>query len=128
VACAAWKPSPKRKSIWEHVLHAAYWKYTVYRRLVGAERGSFPLKGSNWFDRTEPADAPKWAADVKLLSEMHQQLRSAVADLKPRKLDETPNGSKISNRRIVLGIAYHDIYHAGQIQLLKRLYADQVGT
>src|SRR6516162_1988227 len=45
---AAWRPSPRRHSIAEQVIHAAYWKYAVRRRLRGDLRGSFPLKGSNW--------------------------------------------------------------------------------
>ena len=46
---AAWRPQPGRHSIAEHVIHAAYWKYAVRRRLEGGTRGAFPLKGSNWF-------------------------------------------------------------------------------
>src|SRR6185503_12219164 len=48
---AAWRPGPNRHNIWEIVVHAAYWKYAVRRRLTGEARGSFPLKGSNWFRR-----------------------------------------------------------------------------
>jgi hypothetical protein len=42
---AAWRPGPARHNIWELVLHAAYWKYAVRRRLTGDKRGTFPLKG-----------------------------------------------------------------------------------
>ena len=40
---AAWRPAPGRHNIWELVVHAAYWKYAVRRRLLGEKRGSFPL-------------------------------------------------------------------------------------
>jgi hypothetical protein len=50
---AAWRPGRGRHNIWELVVHAAYWKYTVRRRLTGEKRGSFPLPGSNWFTRPE---------------------------------------------------------------------------
>ena len=40
---AAWRPSATRHSIWELVVHAAYWKYIGLRRLTGGARGSFPL-------------------------------------------------------------------------------------
>ncbi len=40
-------PRAGRHNIWEIVVHAAYWKYTVRRRLVGEKRGSFSQKGSN---------------------------------------------------------------------------------
>ena len=45
---AAWQPAGKRHCIAEIVTHAAYWKYAVRRQLTGGDRGSFPLKGSNW--------------------------------------------------------------------------------
>ncbi len=48
---AAWRPSPGRHSIQELALHCAYWKYAVRRKLTGEKRGSFPLKGSNFFPR-----------------------------------------------------------------------------
>jgi hypothetical protein len=41
--------------------------------------------------------------------------------LRPGELNSTPAGSKVSNLAIIVGIASHDVYHAGQIQLLKRM-------
>src|SRR6184192_3255350 len=55
---AAWKLTADEHCIWEIAVHAAYWKYAVRRRLVGDARGSFPLKGSNWFPRPDPAVHP----------------------------------------------------------------------
>ena len=71
VAEAAWRPGPGRHSVWELVVHAAYWKYAVRRRLSGEKRGSFALAGSNWFPR-EGSDARAWAADVRLLVTEHR--------------------------------------------------------
>jgi hypothetical protein len=48
-------------------------------------------------------------------------LREAVVSLNPKELYQTPAGSKVSNIDLILGIVAHDLYHAGQIQLLKRL-------
>lgn len=120
----AWRPGPGRHNVWELVVHCAYWKYTVRRRLTGEKRGSFPLRGSNFFVRPEPGrepDAADWKRDVALLDEMHRTLRAAVAELPARRLAEVTAGAKVSNRDVLLGIAAHDLYHAGQIQLLKRL-------
>jgi hypothetical protein len=50
---AAWRPASGRHNIWEETLHAAYWKYAVRRRIEGGKRGSFALKGSNFFVRPE---------------------------------------------------------------------------
>jgi uncharacterized damage-inducible protein DinB len=123
VSEAAWRPGVGRHNIWEIVVHAAYWKYVVWRRLTGQRRGSFPLKGSNWFERTENGNEQEWRTDIALLDRMHRSLRQAVEHLAPGTLSRAPKGSAISNASIISGAAAHDLYHAGQIQLLKKLAA-----
>jgi DinB superfamily len=120
---AAWRPRTGRHNIWEEVVHAAYWKYAAARRFIGGARGSFPLKGSNWFKRPQEKTAKAWKADIALLDRMHRELRGAVASLSTRDLALTPPGKKVSNFTLLSGIAAHDLYHAGQIQLLKKLYS-----
>src|SRR6516165_3404744 len=68
-ALAAWRPAANRHSIAEIAVHAAYWKYTVRRRLLGEKRGSFPRKGSNWFSAPAPLSEAAWAEAVDLLEE-----------------------------------------------------------
>jgi hypothetical protein len=120
-AVAAWRPAEGRHCIWEVVVHAAYWKYTVRRRLLGEKRGSFPRKGSNWFPAPVPLSEAAWDEAVALLEETHRTMREAVAGLAAADLDFRPPGSTTSNFALVTGIAAHDVYHAGQIQLLRRL-------
>ncbi len=105
---AAWRPAAGRHNIWELAVHCAYWKYAVRRRLTGEKRGSFPLSGSNWFVRDGEGD---WPADVRMLQEQHALLREAAlaAELTAK------------NERLIRGAAMHDVYHAGQITMLKRL-------
>lgn len=119
---AAWRPAKGRHNIWEVVIHAAYWKYTVRRRILGEKRGSFPIKGSNWFARASSANEKDWKQDLKLLSEMHYAMREVIAGLQQKDLNVIPPRSKSPNIRTIVGVAAHDLYHAGQIQLLKRLY------
>ena len=120
---AAWRPSAGRHNIWELTVHAAYWKYAALRRLTRQVRGSFPLKGSNWFRRPVELTDRAWRSDKALLDDMHAALRQAVAGLSTPALHSTPAGSKVSNFALLSGVAAHDVYHAGQIQLLKRLLA-----
>jgi uncharacterized damage-inducible protein DinB len=122
---AAWRPGRGRHNVWELVVHAAYWKYIGLRRLTGAARGSFPLRGSNWFARPEAHTASAWRADVALLDASHCALREAVVKLPAGEIHTAPRGSKWSDFALLSGIAAHDLYHAGQIQLLKRLYRDR---
>ena len=121
IRAAAWRPAPNRHNIWEIVVHCAYWKYIVRRRLLGEKKGSFPLKGSNWFRRDAMLSEQQWRSDVALLESTHKSMCDAIAGLKSSDLPSKPRGSKVDNLAIIMGIASHDLYHAGQIQLLKRL-------
>ena len=116
---AALRMAPGRPSIHELVVHLAYWKYTVLRQLTNLPKGSFPLQGSNWFPR-ENADAVQWQTDRALLDRMHQELRAAVASMKPGELDRPSAKAKYLKRDLILGAVAHDLHHGGQIQLIKR--------
>jgi DinB superfamily len=120
-AQAAWKPSLNRKSIWEITLHAAYWKYVVRRRLLGEKRGSFPLTGSNWFPLPNPITEKAWREATALLEVEHVKLRQAIETIRESELAATRGGPSVTVLDLILGVAHHDVYHAGQIQLLKRL-------
>ena len=113
---AAWRPGPGRHNIWEVMLHAAYWKYAVRRRIEGGKRGAFALKGSNFFPRPEAGKSTEaaWGADKKLLEREHRALHATVA-----KVLRTAQGAKFMSQ--LYGVAFHDIYHAGQIRILRRL-------
>jgi uncharacterized damage-inducible protein DinB len=119
---AAWRPGPGRHSIHEIVLHAAYWKYVVRRRIRGEKRGSFPRAGSNWWT-VNAASESAWKEDVALLADAHRSLRDAVQSLYPRDLARKLPGGTTDALALVTGIAAHDVYHAGQIQFIKRLGA-----
>jgi DinB family protein len=118
---AGWRPQPGRHNIWEIAVHAAYWKYAVRRRLLGEPRGSFVLKGSNWFGRPARGKGGEeaWAEDRRLLEQEHVRLRAAVG----RYLKRKPTPRLV---RMIFGVAFHDVYHAGQIRLLRRLHEGKV--
>jgi DinB superfamily len=120
---AAWRPGPDRHNIWELTLHAAYWKYVVRRRITGEKRGSFVLQGSNFFARpAELSNAPSegaWKADAAILNAEHKQLRKAVAALSSRPARDAKKWR--ATLHLIRGAAAHDLYHAGQIRLLRRL-------
>lgn len=118
---AVWRPGPDRHSIAEQVIHVAYWKYAVRRRLRGDLRGSFPIPGSNWFPVLPTLSQSEWKSLVDLLESEHRMLRETILGYPAERLNEKAQGGKVTNLAIITGIAAHDVYHAGQIQLLKRL-------
>ncbi|HTE06957.1 MAG TPA: DinB family protein [Planctomycetota bacterium] len=123
---AVWRPRPGAHNVWELMVHAAYWKYAAWRRLSGAARGSFPLAGSNWFARPTVRTARAWAGDLRLLDDMHRQLRDAVrhavSTATSGRLDRPLPRGRTTPLALITGVAAHDLYHAGQIQLLKKLF------
>lgn len=120
---AVWHPEHVTHSIAEIALHCAYWKYAGLRRLTGAKRGGFPIKGSNWFAIDSNLSESKWKEIVKLLDDMHAQLRDAVAMLPVKHLRKVPTGAKVTNLKLIYGLSAHDAFHAGQIRLLRGQYA-----
>jgi hypothetical protein len=109
---AAWRPGPGRHNIWELTLHAAYWKYVVRRRITGEKRGSFALPGSDFFTRPQELSEAAWKSDIGVLTSEHNALREVIVRL------TSPSEQTL---HLVRGAAAHDLYHAGQIRLLRRL-------
>jgi hypothetical protein len=100
-----------RKTIWEQLLHAAYWKSVVIAKISGAK--AWERKGSNWVKMPSPGNEKKWKADVEMVRALQRRLRVVVEQ----------RGKQLSQKEawLVQGAAFHDIYHAGQIKLLRRI-------
>jgi uncharacterized damage-inducible protein DinB len=115
---ASRRPGKGRPSIWELALHCAYWKHMVLNRLQGLKR-PFPLEGSNWFPRSAKDGAARLKGDLALLTKLHKELRDFVASLGPEDLDR--EAGPWTWRETLLGAAAHDLHHAGQMQLIKKM-------
>ncbi len=124
---ALWRPAPGRHCIWELAIHAAYWKYAVRRRLAGAAVGGFPRKPGNWPHLPERPDARTWSADLRLLAVEHRALVALIRTLDPSRLERRSPSGAWRNIQQVSGVAAHDLYHTGQIQLIKRLMPAAAG-
>jgi uncharacterized damage-inducible protein DinB len=111
-------PVASAHSIWELVLHVGSWKTIGQHRLLGetvevsAERDWPAL-----FEVTEVA----WKRAVDDLSESHGRLRRVVAGLQESQLEQRAGGPPDYSRYVLIhGIIQHDLYHAGQIAILKK--------
>jgi uncharacterized damage-inducible protein DinB len=120
---AFFRPGAGRHSVYDLILHAAYWKYVARRRLTGEKRGSFPLKGSNFFPEPKAKNARALREARALLEATHRALRETVEAL-PHAAFGARHG-KWTAEELIAGVAAHDLYHAGQIQLVKRFFADR---
>lgn len=123
-AQAAAKPIPNAHSIWELVLHITGWKNETRQRLAGAPAGD--PEGGDW-PTAGAATQPRWEEALEALEAAHRSLVAAVRRLPEKRLFEPTNdprdresGTGVSYYVLLHGIVQHDVYHAGQIALLKR--------
>jgi uncharacterized damage-inducible protein DinB len=121
---AAHRPLPGAHTIWELVLHMISWKNEVRRRIEGAPAGE-PLEG-DW-PKPPTATADAWRDTLAALEASHRSLVSSVSSLPEDKLFQPTNdpreretGLGVDHYVLLHGMVQHDVYHAGQIALLKK--------
>ena len=73
-------------------------------------------------------DVQAWEADLRVLDEAHRRLTNAVSALRDAELKEPAHGHRQSREQNLVGIALHDVYHAGQVRLLRAVYAQRQGV
>jgi hypothetical protein len=112
-ALAFWRPAQERHSIAEIALHHAYYVRSVRVQLSAtASAEPFVLEGEDWFALADESRL-SWARVLSVVGAEQQKLADAVNKLGAANADAF---------NVVLGITCHAVYHAGQIQLLKRLH------
>ena len=115
------RPRAGRHSIWEVALHTAYWKCLVRRRLTRDPGVQFPRSPANFPSVPKKPSTALWKQDVALLKKEHRLLRDVIANFPASRLKQKAWKSRWTNEATIYGIASHDLYHAGQIQLVKQL-------
>jgi uncharacterized damage-inducible protein DinB len=116
---AAARPVAGAHTIWEIVLHIAAWEDAVRRRLEGDPAELSPEE--DW-PSVKDSSAAAWQDALSALERGHKQLRGAVARLRDDQLDATVAGQVYSVYFMLHGVIQHDLYHAGQIALLKKAW------
>jgi len=104
-------------SIWELVLHLAGTYSLILRRLNGDATDLSP--DEDWPTVDAPSQA-KWTAALDVLRSLNQQLRAAVRSFNKDSLDQNMGSRRYSAYTQFIGVTQHDLYHAGQIVLLRR--------
>jgi uncharacterized damage-inducible protein DinB len=117
-ATAAAKPLPDVHSIWELVLHVAAWDAVACRRLGGE---TVQLTGIANFPVVPKPTKAAWRKAVAQAKRMHAGLEKTVAGLTESRLRERVPGKKYDFYFMLHGVAQHELYHAGQIAILKKI-------
>lgn len=119
---AAWKPSLNRKSIWQNVLHIAFWT-TYYARRLGGE----PRRPAEWYqdiqwEEVSNVTPEAWGEAVKKVVDAQEAFRAQVARLREDQLDTLVPGSEASIYDFIQTVITHNSYHCGHIMYVRALH------
>ena len=114
---AAARPIAEGHSIWELVLHIAAWDKAVADRLLG---GRGPVSTAENFPAVIDTSEVAWQSAIETMKENHHKLSEAMAQVEETRLD-APVVEGMSSAYVHMhGAVQHDLYHAGQIAILKK--------
>lgn len=113
---AAARAHPQRHTIWELVAHMTFWETQVYRRINGlpempTERLNFPAMPGPTLEN--------WQSTLDNFRRSNLDIRRCISHLDDARLDQPAPGRDKSIYVEVHGVIQHDLYHAGQIAILR---------
>lgn len=118
-ALAFWRPGEGRHNIAEIAMHHAFYVHSVRSRLSEQTPEAFALKGEDWFPLASER-AISWPDITRVVDTEQSRLATLVGDIDSGRV--TSPLSESERLALVLGITCHAVYHAGQIQLIKKLH------
>jgi hypothetical protein len=117
-ATAFRRPASGRHNIAEVALHHAYWAGQIEAKLTGGDAAAFPLVGEDWFELDDESRL-SWTAVLTLVDTAQQRLARTAGEIASGA--RTSPLSEPERFDLVIGITGHAAYHAGQVQLIKKL-------
>ena len=115
---AAAHPIPGAHSIWQLTLHIAAWERACKRRLEGDPAQLTDVE--DWQPINDTSEAA-WENTKQQLIDNHRELLEAIARVDDARLNDPIVEDSQSSVYVTLhGVVQHDLYHAGQIAMLKK--------
>ena len=116
-AQAAKHPIPSAHSIWEIAHHIGTWNEVVRRRIVGEAVAL--TDDENFPSKVTPSPAA-WKKTLEVLESRHKALVKVVSKMPDNMLDTRRKRGVPTYYTVIHGVIQHDLYHAGQISLLRK--------
>jgi uncharacterized damage-inducible protein DinB len=111
------RPLAEGHCIWELTMHIGVWMSAARQRLAGGPAKLTPQEDWPLIDGGSPA---AWQQTLDALEQEHKQLKAAICLLPEPSLENQTPGKDYSLAFLLHGVVQHNLYHAGQIALLKK--------
>lgn len=118
---AFYKPKPEVHSIYEVVQHMLAWRIYALHILEGDLEYDIEVNSHKDWSVLPQASQEAWADLVASLKSNQTHLLRKLAEADDELLTETVPRREFTYDHMLQGIIHHDIYHLGQIALLKKL-------
>jgi uncharacterized damage-inducible protein DinB len=115
------RPAPAAHTIWELVGHITFWETEVYRRLNNL--AARPVEELN-FPAMPEATKENWSNALESLRKSNEAFRATLSQLDPAQLDQPLPGRDKTAYIEIHGVIQHNLYHAGQIAILRRILSE----
>ena len=110
------RPIEHRHTIWELTDHTSFWMEEVWKS-VKDHKGLEPDMDKNWPEMG--ATEEEWQQSVARLEAAVNMVLDALAEWREEHLYEMVPGEKYTFKQMLHGAVHHNLYHAGQINLLR---------
>jgi uncharacterized damage-inducible protein DinB len=111
------RPIEGRHTIWELTEHISFWMEEVYKS-VRDHTGLKPDMDNNWPEMG--ATEEEWQLSVKRLEAAVNMVLDSLATWRDEELYKVVPGEKYTYKQMLHGVVHHNLYHAGQINVLKK--------
>jgi uncharacterized damage-inducible protein DinB len=117
-AKAAAKNIGSLNSIWQIVNHVIHWRETLLKRMKGQ---SAPTPANNFFEPVTDISEQAWTETLNRLQSSQEALLEYLAANEEADPDEKPPGQQYNRYELIEGMLQHDVYHLGQVVLIKKM-------
>ena len=121
------KIQPQAHSIAELLRHMLAWRTFVLEKL--RENAGFDIElnsTADWEEGVKVHTEAEWEELLQLLEDSQQKMEQLLAGKSEEWLAQPVAGKPYANIFMLRGILYHDVYHLGQIRLIKKLLMREV--
>ena len=105
-------------TIWQIVNHVISWRETLLKRI---QNENIPSPENNFIETISDVSAEAWKDTMNRLQASQDKLLSYLSEKKEIDLDENPSHGQYSRYELIEGILQHDVYHLGQVVLIKKM-------